>query len=155
YYSMEEAGQARMSSDALPLLSPRTRGRGGEREDRARRMADHALGGAAAQRIENAGMSRRRHADEVDVELGGGGPDRLHDVAGSKDDRRQGARRRGAQRRRGLTDVKEIDRDIRAGQKSAEALNRIDGAVRRRREIDRNQHALELDVAVDLIDETA
>src|SRR5215510_7589430 len=34
--------------DALPLLSPRTRGRGGEREDRARRMADHALGGAAA-----------------------------------------------------------------------------------------------------------
>jgi len=48
YYSMEEARQARMSSDALPLLSPRTRRRGGEREDRTRRVADHALGGAAA-----------------------------------------------------------------------------------------------------------
>src|SRR6266702_4389631 len=110
YYSMEGARQGRMSSDALPRPSSGARGRGGEGEDRTRRMADHA---------------------------------------------RQGGRRHGTERRRRLADVKEIDRDIRAGQKSSEALNGFDGAAGRRREIDRNQHALELDVAADLIDETA
>src|SRR5262249_14585365 len=47
YYSMEGTRQGRMSSDELPLLS-RARGRGGEGEDRRRRMAEQALGGAAA-----------------------------------------------------------------------------------------------------------
>src|SRR5207245_10299340 len=42
-----------------------------------------------------------------------------------------------------------------AGPKAAEELTSCDWTARRRREIDRNQHALELHVAADLIDETA
>ena len=118
-------------------------------------MADHALGRAAAQRIEDAVVSRRRHGNGVDIEFDGGVHDRLHDVAGAKDDRQQGARRRNTQPRRRLADVKEVHGDVRAGQKAAKALNSCDCVARRWREIDRNQHALELHVAADLIDETA
>src|SRR5262249_23693842 len=42
-----------------------------------------------------------------------------------------------------------------ARQQAPKALNSCDRATRRWREIDRNQHALELHVAADLIDETA
>src|SRR5262245_21143489 len=78
-------------------------------------------------------MSRRRHADEVDVKFDGGVHNRLHDVAGSQDDRRQRARRRGTQRRRPLADVKEIHGDVRAGHKSTELPNGFDYAARPRR----------------------
>ena len=44
-------------------------------------MPDDALGGAAAQGIENAVMPRRRHADQVGVEFDGRVDDRLHDAA--------------------------------------------------------------------------
>src|SRR6516225_7508487 len=118
-------------------------------------MADHALGRAAAQRIKDAVVPRRRHGDGVDIEFDGGVYDRFHDVAGSKDHRQQGARRRNTQPRRRLADVKEVHGDVRAGQKATKALNSCDCATRRWREIDRNQYALELYVAADLIDETA
>src|SRR5262249_11022118 len=117
--------------------------------------ACRAVGGAAARRGGNAGMPRRRHADEVDVEFDGGVHNRFHDVAGSKDDPREGSRRHGTERRRRLADVKEIDRDIRAGQKSSEALNGFEGAAGWGGESDRNQQPRELDVATDLIDEAA
>ncbi len=85
-------------------------------------MTDHALGRAAAQRVEDAVVSRRRHGDGVDVKFDGGVHDRFHDVAGSKDHRQQGARRRNTQPRRRLADVKEVHGDVAAGQKAAEVL---------------------------------
>ena len=41
----------------------------GQGEDGARRMPDHALGRTAAQRVQDATMPGRRHADEVDLEF--------------------------------------------------------------------------------------
>ena len=52
-------------------------------------MANHELGRAAAQRIKDAVVPRRRHGDGVNIEFDGGVYDRFHDVAGSKDDRQQ------------------------------------------------------------------
>src|SRR6266540_7368183 len=58
-------------------------------------------------------------------------------------------------RRRRFADVKEIDGDIRTGQKLAETLNDVDRSVCRWREVNRNQCAAQLHIAAHLIDETA
>ena len=48
---------------------------GGYGEDGARRVPDHALGRASAQRIEDTMMTRGRHAYEIDVKFDRG----IHD----------------------------------------------------------------------------
>src|SRR6516164_7899904 len=64
------------------------------RENRTRRVADDALGRAAAQHVQRIAMTRGGHADEIDLELDGRINDRLHDIAVSKDHRRPRARNR-------------------------------------------------------------
>ena len=126
----------------------------GESEHRTGGVADDALGGAAAQGIENAMMPRRRHADQVGVEFDCRVDDRLHDGTRANDHPRQAGRIRDDRRRR-IPDMKEIDREARAGQEPAEAQNSFDRSARGRGKIDRNQGAAELNIATDRIDEAA
>src|SRR5262249_3922187 len=126
----------------------------GEGEHRAGRVADDALGGAAAQCVENAVMPRRRHADQIAVEFDGRLHDRLYDRTGANDHRWQAGRVRDNRRRR-LSDVKEIDGEARAGQEPTEAQNSFDRSACGRGEIDRNQGAAQLNMATDRIDKAA
>ncbi len=54
-------------------------------------MTNHALGGAAAQRIQGIAMAGGGHADEIDLEFDGSVHDRLRDMAVSKNHGRQRA----------------------------------------------------------------
>jgi hypothetical protein len=69
-------------------------------------MPQHPLGRAAAQRIEDAVVPGRRHADEVHVVLNGCVENRLHHVAVTNDDLIV----RMTQFRRGASDVDELDK---------------------------------------------
>src|SRR3954469_6990514 len=120
-------------------------------------MTDHALGGASAEHIEHAVMTRRRNSDQVDVELDGGVHDRIHDVARPQNDRRKGVRicRPDVQRRGLVADVQDMYGGFRPAHQRAEPVNVDQCSPGPRRKIHRDEHASELDISVHLADETS
>src|SRR5262249_59078516 len=91
-------------------------------------------------------MPRRRHADQIAVEFDGRLHDRLYDGTGANDHRWQAGRVRDNRRRR-LSDVKEIDGETRAGQEPTEAQNSFDRTACGRGGNGRKQAAAQLNMA--------
>src|SRR5271166_749420 len=127
------------------------------RDNRAGAVPDDALSRAAAEYIQDVAMACGGHANEIDLELDGHVDDRVHDVARPQHHLWRASCACSPRRYRWSRspDMNEVQHDLRPRKQPAQESSSLDGLVRTRREIDRNQCAPELDLAGNLTDEAA
>ena len=119
-------------------------------------MAQDALGGRAAQYIEDAVVSRRRHSNKISIDLGSGLQDRFDRVSPPNlHVHRHYGLRCALQDWRMRPNMKKMDGEIVAGERMHEFANRVDRCRRRGCVVNGNEHAAQPQLATQLIDKAS